>query len=499
MDFEKKTWQNYPNTSTPITASELNRLEGAVDDLVTRTEPLEDIDRRTSKIEEGDPNTWEVMDEDGRRALGVDSGGNTLIGNAILQPGEGWSVEDTDGRIALEIDANGRTHIYDPAFSTAGGNAPIRMNSDAKFNPNPPEQVTYYPTHLDPNDRTTMINYNSAYLRYSRDEGVTWELSHQFDYSVRSGLILDNGEVIVNTRGTGEDDISELWLSKNWQEDPTNAEWTKVHEYITPGSYASGAFSWSHYKNVITAGEYGPKRNVGGREHSSKYMYLSIDYGRTWKTVLDLETDAPGVDPNSEYGVHIHGTLYDPYWDRLWVTYGDSVHGGTDIIYSDDLGNSWHSVGPFPDSRMSHQCVGMYALPNCVLFATDGAPNGVLRIDRRQGKGRGTYQIEVAYRHDEELSLSILCQSVWRANRAGDDAPVIFEFVSAPGEGRRFILSTVDGYDFNVLWESDVVRGNSSGRAYGPTLSGRLLHYAVDEHFTSGGRTLRQGPMPNAY
>lgn len=75
----------------------------------------------------------------------------------------------------------------------------------------------------------------------------------------------------------------------------------------------------------------------------------------------------------------------------------------------------------------------------------------------------------------------------------------MFEFCSAPADGRRFIVTTVDGYTFNKVWEDpEVTHGNSSGRAYGPTATGQLLHYAADRRYESG-RTLHAGPMPNAY
>lgn len=443
---------------------------------------------------------YRIRDPRGFVALEVTPEGNTVIGGTPVESSEGYRIRDVHGRVALEVDANGKTHIHDPAFDTVGtpttpDNAPVRTNPDAKFIPNDPEEVTYYPTHLNPWDRTSMINYNSSMLRYSPDEGETWELIHTFDNPVRSGIFMANGEVIIATRGTDPDDTYQIHVSTGFQSNPHEATWTLVHQGQTPGAYPSGAFSWSQHNNMIAFSEYGPKVSVGGRTQAARYAYLSLDYGRTFKQILDIFQDNPAL-VNTE-GIHIHGIAIDPYWDRIWVTYGDDEQG---TIFTDDHGDTWHVADHtvYPDGP--NQCVGIIALPQCVLFATDGHPNGVLRISREQGKHHGHYDMEVAYLYDDVQGLTILCQSVWRANRPGDDAPVVFEFVSAPGEGHRFILTTVDGYTFNKVWEDpNVTRGNSSGRAYGPTATGKLLHYAVDELFSSGGRTLRRGPMPNAY
>ena len=453
------------------------------------------VQNKTTQISATDDSRFRVRDEHGRVAFEVDERGDLVAGGVPVKTSDGWRIRDEHGRIAFEVDDHGRTHIHDPAFDLPG-RGPVRSNLAAKFQPEEPVYATYYPTHMNPWDRTSMINHNSSTLRYSQDEGETWHSVREFESPVRSGIFLKNGEVIVAIKPNGYDDPFKLYLSKGWQDDPTTAEWSHVHTGATLGTYPSAAFSWSEYENMVFVSDYGPKLGQTGARDAARYVYMSRDYGKTWEIVFDLLTDAPGLEIDE--GVHNHGVLYDPYWDRIWVTYGDDATGETDIVFSDDLGKTWHTVGLLY-STPSYQCVGMFALPGCVLFATDGAPNGVLRIDRAAGKHTGTYDMEVAYRHDDEPGLTILCQCIWKAARPGNDAPVVFEYVSAPGEGRRFILTTVDGHTFNKVWEGEIVRGNSSGSAYGPTASGRLLHYAVDEYFAPGGRTLRQGPMPNAY
>lgn len=450
------------------------------------------VQNKTKQISTTDDSSFRVRDEYGQVAFEVDEHGDLVAGGVPVKAGDGWRIRDEHGRIAFEVDEQGRTHIHDPAFDLPN-TGPVRTNEHAKFTPGEPEQATYYPTYLDRNDRSTMINYNSVTLRYSRDEGETWHISHTFADSVRSGIILDNGDCLISTRS--DDAPYEVWLAQGWMANPETATWEKVHEGTATRTYPSGAFSWSHHENIVVMSEYGPKLGQAGVTDAARYAFLSRDYGKTWTRIFDLLTDVPELTQTD--GMHIHGALFDPYWDRIWITYGDNENG---TVFSDDLGRTWHTAHHDTDYNGLYQLVGMWALPGCVLFASDGHPNGVVRIDRTDGKHQGPYEFQIGYLHDNVQGLTILCQSVWKANRLGDDAPVVFEFVSAPGEGRRFILTTVDGYTFNKVWEDpDITRGNSSGRAYGPTASGRLLHYAVDEYFTPGGRTLRQGPMPSAY
>lgn len=456
------------------------------------------VQNKTAQINATDDSSFRVRDELGRVAFEVDGRGDLVAGGVPVKAGDGWRIRDEHGRVALEVDEHGRTHIHDPAFQAGDSDRPIRTNSDAKFAPGDPQPTTYYPTYMDPIDRRTMINHNSSTLRYSTDEGETWHEAHKFTVPVRSGIIMANGEVLVANRASGAtDDGFHIMLSDGWSVDPTTATWTEVAGRNAPGVTPSAAFSWSHHKNVIVFSEYGPKLGQTGviEGEEARYAYLSLDYGKTWARIFDLLTDVPDV--TQHVGMHIHGCLYDPYWDRIWITYGDDENG---TVFSDDLGRTWHTAHHDADAKGPYQLVGMYALPQCVLFATDGHPNGVMRISRSAGKHTGPYDFEIGYLYDDVQTLTILCQSVWRAERPGNDAPVVFEFVSAPGEGRRFILTTVDGYTFNKVWEDPLIsRGNSSGSAYGPTVSGRLLHYAVDEYFPDSSRTLRAGPMPNAY
>ena len=376
--------------------------------------------------------------------------------------------------------------------------APTRVTSDQKFAPDVgPEYAMFYPSAMDPKDRTTMINHNSSALRFTKDEGETWTVAHEFTgFPVRSGLFLDNGEVLVAVRSNEAGSHLKLMLSHGWADDPTEATWSEVLEFTTPGAYPSGGFSYSTHENIVVVSEYGPKIGVGGSEVAARYVYASRDYGKTWTTIFDLLTDHPAADITT--GLHIHGVCYDPYWDRIWVTHGDDRQA---TLYSDDFGKTWE-VAIYTDweGTDSFQVVGIIALPKAILFASDGPPNGIQRINRSEGKHKGAYRMENAYRYDQSDGLTVLCQNIFRGKRPGDDAPAVFEFCSAPGDGKRFVVTTSDGYTFNKVWEDqEVTTGNTSGRAVGPTTTGRLLIYAADGRFGAGSRTLWAGPMPSAY
>src|SRR5690606_15477145 len=130
------------------------------------------------------------------------------------------------------------------------------------------------------------------------------------------------------------------------------ADLSKVAEYVRATSTRQG-WGISMYRNHIAIAPYGQGR-------SGKVMYSS-DYGRSFKTIFNMDVPDVFVDTRPEGGSigawptpesltpqmpsnmwdlgggsnrHVHGVLYDRYWDRIWVFTGDggsAVNGVTAI------------------------------------------------------------------------------------------------------------------------------------------------------------------------
>jgi len=349
-------------------------------------------------------------------------------------------------------------------------------------------------------DRTVGFNANhgGGRLQETRDGGLTWTDLKVFPKSFLWVKQLGNGELLACTNI--DPDPRDLWLSAGYG--TGSVTWTKV--LSAHSAYATFTESWSlsTYKNMIFAAEYGPKLPTWNGAtiapgENARYVYMSLDYGKTWSTVFDLNTyllDVQGrATPTAN---HVHGVTWDPYWDRIWVTFGDDTNG---ILYSDDLGQTWETAFYGAVNNDPYQVVGIIAMPKAVLFGTDVAPNGVQRIDRAQGKHAGAYPIEQAYTipGDNGTARTHLCHAIHKVEREGDDGPVLFGFSAETVAAASFIVATYDGFNFKLLWQDSVQQPAGLGlrTIAGPNLRGELIVGSNDARVANKWSRLT-GPVP---
>lgn len=328
-------------------------------------------------------------------------------------------------------------------------------------------------------DRTVAFNGSNSFgtIRESRDDGATWTDLHTFAGSFGSVQTLDNGELLATVMN--DPSPRELWLSEGYGKGGP-VTWSKV--LTASGPYITFIKAWSFgiHKNIILVNEYGPKTGMQwlGNDvtQNARYTYMSLDYGKTWSTVFDLNeylTTQQGR-ANTD-GVHLHGVTWDPYWDRIWITFGDDSNG---TVYSDDLGETWQTAHYAAEFSGGYQNVGIIALPKAILFGSDCYPNGVHRINRTAGKHSGTYTIDVAYTINPGVNdLTHLCQAIRKVERTGGDGPVIFGFSAETATVPSHMVVTYDGFTFTKLWEDSVAQtpGRGLRTIAGPTLKGELI------------------------
>lgn len=87
---------------------------------------------------------------------------------------------------------------------------------------------------------------------------------------------------------------------------------------------------------ITLATEYGAKSNAPLTDNA-RYTWMSKDWGTTWVKVFDLYSASAGdggagIAPVSG-NHHMHGSCYDPWSGRVYVTHGDANQG---VWYSDD-------------------------------------------------------------------------------------------------------------------------------------------------------------------
>lgn len=335
-------------------------------------------------------------------------------------------------------------------------------------------------------DRTKGYNCYSTTLRETSDEGATWtDLKAFSGMSTEYVTALGNGELLVSATDGAKN--RHVFVSDGYPTLGAGAAWPE--KFVGSSKYVKfGMFGSVHtYKNIVLVNEYGPKSGyvwdaadgtVIASGANARYTRMSLDYGKTWRTIFDLNTFTASKGLSGD-GQHLHGVAWDQYWDRIWITFGDNLGGAgsNGVLYSDDLGDTWQEAHFYNSAGATTQVVGIQPMPKCILFAGDMEPSGLMRINRSEGKQRtGHYTYEVAYDFDPAKGTH-LCQQHVRADRAGDDGVAFFGFSSEGSSAPSILVATLDGYTVTTVYEDAVFQPSGSGirNVAGPTLKGNLI------------------------
>ena len=347
---------------------------------------------------------------------------------------------------------------------------------------------------------TFYSNQPYAQITESKDFGQTW--NKLFDIpKAEAGLIeqLDNGELIIFVTESAPTTnlVRRIYTTEGYGTD--NVQLVSRLMSQRDKCYFGGQWGFDMYKNIILATEYGAKYkpdadpadlswvNVEGG--NARYVWMSLDYGKTWKTIFDLNSKTNGI------GVHIHSAVYDYVWNRIWVHHGDGATGRNGMYYSDDLGKTWiYALQNNADGANFSQATCTVALPDCILFGSDSQPNGVYRLDRSQGKTpyKGHYTLETAWKHPEtsDTLLNAVCYKMANSRHA-PDMPYIFAFAPESNPTKGVIVATYDGYTFFQLWQDSTTRtvGNGVRHVVGVTLQNEVIAQVQDDRFGVGVQT----------
>lgn len=307
-------------------------------------------------------------------------------------------------------------------------------------------------------DRATLFNWQGApNVRWSSDNGATWNQNPNALPAGATQAIRDlgDGEILVAAGTTP----GKLYRSSGWSANKSAATFSEVLTLSGSNIYVHNSWGLSVHENIVLVAEYGSK----AANANARYVYLSEDYGKTWRTILDI---------GGTVETHVHGVAYDPWWGRIWVSRGDATDA---ILYSDDKGETWATVTDYVASTVKNQVTTIIPMAECVLFLSDSAPNGVLRI--RRTPDRKTI-VGVAYRLNSSNSITHIGQLAYRAAYPG--APVLMSFTNDPAAGYTgpgVLLATTDGFRFWEVWKDSIDYGGAGGlvTALGPTTDGRYL------------------------
>ncbi len=347
-------------------------------------------------------------------------------------------------------------------------------------------------------DGMICFGVGGRYLKLSFDYGLTWENGNIADFG--TGTIdwvrdTNDGQLLCCYRNTAvTPNTFTVYKSSNWTKKNVKPTWNQVFQTGKPSVNLNAGWGYSKYKNFMLLADYGAKTGVaindlpnGAAEGEyARYVYMSKDNGDTWQIIFDLNNFTDGV------GVHVHGALFDEYWNRIWVSHGDGAFGSNGLFYSDDLGKTWNSATEFHNTGVNfNQTVHMVSLPTCILLASDSYPNGIHRIDRAQGKRpvKGYYDIEVAYRIPNQLEkLNYLCHAVSKPTYM-PNLPISFGFGAENHVGYSTVVSTFDGWSFTEVYIAPTTSsvGRGCRGVIGPTYHNEIVMTFSDEQASSTG------------
>lgn len=346
-------------------------------------------------------------------------------------------------------------------------------------------------------DRTHGWNSYGSVLKVTWDDGDIWEDVYTFaGNSMESVVQTADGELLV-TAHNGALNRRQVWKSSGYG--TPGVTFAVTHTARVAGVKYTSAWSQSAHGRIVLLNEYGPKSGatwsgvdgIVAEGDNARLTYLSMDYGRTWKTIFDLNsylTADRGL--TSTDGQHLHGVVWDPYWDRIWISFGDDTDG---IVYSDNLGATWRTAVWSPQATSSTQGVGIVALPRCILIGSDNYnPSTVYRINRAEGKSRaGTYTLDSAWEFTG--GGKHLMQAKVRADRVGSDAPTFLGFCAEGVASKSFVVATMDGYTFQEVWRDPVEQNAGFGtrNVVGPTARGNIVISSHDQKVAGSWSQIR--------
>lgn len=300
-------------------------------------------------------------------------------------------------------------------------------------------------------------------VEVSDDWWETTEVLYSFeeegtkDEYVQAIIVPDNGRIIAAIGGRGETGGKVELIN----EDLSGSETLYQFDY----GRVSNSFGHVTYEDIVIIGTY-KLSDFEANRHANEVI-LSTDGGKSFEQILEPELvteDAPNL--------HIHDVEYDPYAERIWVTVGDS--GNTQIYWSDDLGNSWETIGERGDAPQPTQVV---AFKDCVVFGTDSAPEGIIRWERDGPNDAPTDTSELVRPHvaidlkeyPDEEGIRVFARRRWHIRE--DDGRELclmpFGYSSMHSQAREsVVLASVDGKDWYELYrieDVDVLLTNIMG------------------------------------
>lgn len=355
-------------------------------------------------------------------------------------------------------------------------------------------------------------------LGVSVDNGATFTVVETFPMLIRDLELLPTGELLVAVCDDGQ--ACDLYLSNGWGmtvASATAATFTKVfdanlNELSVYPAYDYQGITFDEDGHVWVA-FYGAKTDAGSGNLGGVRVIRSDNSGSTWVSVFRLDQWLANVAGKTDvltWGYHLHSVVWDPYWSRVWLTFGDSngANGLNGVLYSDDLGATWAvaytnltlaGLGYTGD----HQVVAIYPMRNGIVLQNDGNGDGgayTWFLRRRGYRTLGTTGPTGAaplIENGPRITTSSGSPAIGRQPfklRNVPGAPLLLPITQfsnrSAGQGLSRLQATVDGVRFYTMFtdpSGPLLAYGGMITALGPTPDNKL----ICTHMNAAGDTLQ--------
>lgn len=342
------------------------------------------------------------------------------------------------------------------------------------------------------NDRKTLYSFTGSTLFQSVDDGVTWTTVNSTAFTTGGATITgiietDDGEALLAASVAGSTP-GYIYKSSGWAASHTAATWSL--KLTTTG----GLFRLGYVMHPATMGNdlvragtsrYGVVSESGSQTSGSgdqtlraRRVYFTSDYGATWTQVFDIYTFF-----GNAVNVHIHGCSYDPWWDRIWVCWGDTQQNSPliDIVYSDDHGATWTQLAPPPEwSALSpFQETVICPTEDALIIGSDSTPCGILRLSRQGFRVPGKLQIQSV--QGVSSGSELIYEWAGRARNL-PGAPLLMGDASTNARRVPGISIVRDNLRVDDIWQDlslNSVSAYGVRAIYGPTYNGFIVAQLV--------------------
>lgn len=390
----------------------------------------------------------------------------TTGGHTVTYDGQPVTVDLTAGAETLvEIWPNGEVAypVATPLLSMFArhGAAPARTVTT------PGAQSGYRRLHIDEAGRIFRGRVGNG-IEISTDNGATWTTLGTFPTPPGAAYLVADGELlVVTTDNYPTNTIKSAVYRSSGLAAGCVVTFSKVLE--ADDYQQAFGFGWQCWgaDGTYVMNEYDHK--APGSRSAAQHAWITTDNGETWRVIYDHGNGSPSSR-------HIHGAAWDPWRQAIWLTLGDytgSSNGDRRIIVSWDMGDNWTTV------TTDHQPTVVRPFPNCVIFGSDNAPNGILRIDNPSPT---SLVLRMNYPLGSGTILTHVAEDAFQ--RVGEGYPLLVPFSATIAGQQSVVLGTYDGIAWWEVWrDSRTYTGASKGanRVCGPDNTGAIHIVGTDD------------------